>query len=118
MAEQPPVSTPRQRLLDARVMDANVVYGPEADENKVNGPRESTEEEVVDMHGRRKNSDTKKERKSDLSAELAPQLVPPPPPLGSNEEMPDVYDSSYIDSLTVGDPHLCILFVVFSIVLR
>jgi len=113
MAEQPPVSTPRQRLLDARVMDANVVYGPEVDENKVNCPRESAEEEVVNMHGRRKNSDAKDERKSHLSAELAPHLVPPPPPVGSNEEMLDVFDSSYIDTLTVGEPHLRVLFVVF-----
>jgi len=88
-------------------MDANVVYGPEADENKVNGPRESAEEGFSKAHGRSKNSDPKEDKKSQLSAEVAPHLVPPPPPVVSNDEMPDAYDSSYIDSLTVGSPYTC-----------
>jgi hypothetical protein len=98
MADHPALSTPRQRLLEAQILDATVDHGPEADENEVNGPEEEDDNE----NDWREAGDAKEERRRKLLSEVSPPLLPPPPPVATSEDVLATYDSSFIDSLTVG----------------
>ena len=98
MANHPALSTPRQRLLEAQILDATVDHGPEADENEVNG----SEEEGDNENDWRDAGDAKEERRLKLLSEVSPPLLPPPPPVATSEDVLATYDSSFIDSLTVG----------------